>query len=336
MENFADPPSQRMNLFPVDWEVDVEGINRIFQRAKSDQWQIENLPWASYEMADLSPDERVALAYEMGRWRILENLGPALFARMLLRVSEQHEGGLATKFMLTSLIADEGRHEELFTRLSQKAFPLMTADPSTLSPTAQAARRALGWLEWNLGRLYDGYEVAFRREPLPVATFSFLLGERVGIAVFNKRAENSSNPLLHDAFRLLARDEARHLAFMRILFSSLGPLWADPKLAAAGTRQIRAGFEFTCIIPGWRRGIMRPWTFPARYWEVDASLSGIAKAAGLGSLDEEQRLGVMRDSMVDIRAVSEEYGVPFPAIPELGFDGVSVSPAAKGVGLSAL
>lgn len=336
LEGFADAPSQRVNLFPVDWEVDVEGINRIFQRAKSDQWHIEDLPWASYDMAEYSPDERVALAYEMGRWRILENLGPALFARMLLRVSERHESGLATKFMLTSLIGDEGRHEELFTSLSQRAFPLMTADPSTLSPLAQAARRALGWLEWNLGKLYDGYDVAFRQEPLPVATFSFLLGERVGVAVFHKRAENSSNPLLRDAFRLLARDEARHLAFMRLLFISLGPLWEDPKLAAAGTRQIRAGFEFTSIIPGWRQGIVRPWTFPAEYWDVDAALSGIARDAGMGSLNEEQRLGVMRDSLVDIRAVSKEYGVPFPAIPELGFDGVPVPFSGKAVGISAL
>lgn len=337
LEGLAAAPSQRMNLFPVDWDIDVEGINRIFQRAKTDQWQIEDLPWATYDMADYSPDERVALAYEMGRWRILENLGPALFARMLLRVSEQHESGLATKFMLTSLIADEGRHEELFTRLSQRAFPLMTEDPSTLPPLAQAARRALGWLEWNLGRLYDGYDVAFRREPLPVATFSFLLGERVGVAVFNTRAENSSNPLLRDAFRRLARDEARHLAFMRLLFKSLGPVWENPKLAAAGTRQIRAGFEFTSIIAGWREGIVRPWTFPAGYWEVDAALSEIARAVGLGSLDAEQRLGVMRDSMVDIRAVSQDYGVPFPAIPELGLDGVSVARSGnKGVGLSAL
>jgi hypothetical protein len=336
LEGFAAPPSQRVNLFPVDWQVDVEGIDRIFQRAKTDQWHIEDLPWASYDMADYSPDERIALAYEMGRWRILENLGPALFARMLLRVSERHESGLATKFMLTSLIADEGRHEELFTRLSQRAFPLMTEDPSTLSPMAKAARRALGWLEWNLGQLYDGYDVAFRQEPLPVATFSFLLGERVGVAVFHKRAENSSNPLLRDAFRLLAHDEARHLAFMRLLFKSLGPLWEDPKLAAAGTRQIRAGFEFTSMIPGWRQGIVRPWKFPAGYWEVDASLSGIARAASLGSLDAEQRLGVMRDSMVDIRTVSQEYGVPFPAIPELGLDGVSVSFSGKEVGLSAV
>jgi rubrerythrin len=336
LESLAAPPSQRVNLFPVDWDVDVEGINKIFQRAKTDQWQIEDLPWASYDMASYSPDERVALAYEMGRWRILENLGPALFARMLLRVSERHESGLATKFMLTSLIADEGRHEELFTRLSQRALPLMTADPSALSPTAKAARRALGWLEWNLGRLYDGYEVAFRREPLPVATFSFLLGERVGVAVFAKRAETSTNPLLRDAFRALARDEARHLAFMRVLFRSLGPLWQDPKLAEAGTRQIRAGFEFTSVIAGWRPGIMRPWTFPAGYWEVDASLSGLAKAAGLGSLDDDQRHGAMRDSMVDVRAMSQEYGVPFPAIPELGLDGVPVSLSGNAVGLSAL
>ena len=336
LEGFAAPPSQRVNLFPVDWQVDVEGIDKIFQRAKTDQWHIEDLPWASYDMADYSPDERIALAYEMGRWRILENLGPALFARMLLRVSEGHESGLATKFMLTSLIADEGRHEELFTRLSQRAFPLMTDDPSTLSPMAKSARRALGWLEWNLGQLYDGYDVAFRQEPLPVATFSFLLGERVGVAVFHKRAENSSNPLLRDAFRLLAHDESRHLAFMRLLFKSFGTLWEDPKLTAAGTRQIRAGFEFTSMIPGWRQGIVRPWKFPAGYWEEDALLSGIARAAGLGSLDAEQRLGVMRDSMVDIRAVSQEYGVPFPAIPELGLDGVSVSFSGKGVGLSAV
>ena len=336
LEGLAEPPSQRVNLFPVDWEVDVDGINNIFQRAKTQQWHIEDLPWAGYDMADYSPEERIALAYEMGRWRILENLGPALFARMLLRVSERHESGLATKFMLTSLIGDEGRHEELFTRLSQRAFPLMTADPSTLSPMAKAARQALGWLEWNLGQLYDGYEIAFRQEPLPVATFSFLLGERVGVAVFHKRAENSINPLLREAFRLLAHDEARHLTFMRLLFRSLGRLWDDPKLAAAATRQIRAGFEFTSMIPGWRPGIVRPWKFPERYWEVDESLSAVARAAGLGSLDAEQRLGVMRDSMVDIRAVSQEYGVPFPAIPELDLDGVSVSFSGNEVAMSAL
>lgn len=336
LEGFTAPPAQRVNLFPVDWEVDVEGIDRLFQRAKNDQWHIDDLPWASYDMADYSPDERIALAYEMGRWRIMETVGPALFARMLLRVSEGHESGLATKFMLTSLIGDEGRHEELFTRLSRQAFPLMTEDPSTLPPLAQAARRALGWLEWNLGQLYDGYDVAFRQEPLPVATFSFLLGERVGVAVFHKRSENSSNPLLRDAFRLLAQDEARHLAFMRLLFKSLGPLWDDPKLAASGTRQIRAGFEFTSMIPGFRRGIVRPWKFPAGYWEADATLSEIARAAGLGSLDADQRVGVMRDSMVDMRAVCQDYGIPFPAIPELGFDGVSVSFSGKEVALSAV
>ena len=100
--------------------------------------------------------------------------------------------------------------------------------------------------------------------------------------MFHKRAENSSNPLLRDAFRLLARDEARHLAFMRLLFMSLGRQWEDPQLAAAGTRQIRAGFAFTSVIPGWRPGIVRPWKFPEGYWEVDASLSGIARASGLG------------------------------------------------------
>lgn len=330
------PPAQRMTMFPVDWDVDVEAIDRIFQRAKRDQWQIDDLPWDAYDFDDHSPDERIALAYEMGRWRILENLGPALFARMLLRVGEKHESGLAAKFMLTSLIADEGRHEELFTRMSQRAFPLMTADPATLPPAALAARRALGWLEWNLGRLYDGYEVAFRREPLPVATFSFLIGERVGVAVFKKRSAGSDNPLLREAFQVLARDEARHLAFMRTLFASLGDVWSDPDIAAAGTRQVRAGFQFTSVVPGWRPGVQRPWSFPEQYWDVDAQLATLSRDAGFGSLDDEQRHAAMLDSMTDVRAMAADYGVPFPAIPELGFDGVDVAVSGSDLALAAL
>lgn len=324
VEVAAAPAIEQPNIFPVDWNVEIAAMERLYHRAKKEQWDARDLPWDELRVDDWTESERIALAYSWATLGVVENNGPALFARALLHVNENHEGGFATKAMLGNLINDETRHEELAAAMTEAFYPLLTTDPADMPPLARLARTNLDWMSWNLGRFWTAYSKSYTKYPLPLITFAFLVGERSAMAFFRARADASTHPLFSESLHGLARDEARHFAFTKLLFESFQGRW-DDDLRRVATKQLRAGFEFGAGTTGMSKDLATFWEFPAQYWDVHHALTETARTAGLGSLSEQEVVSTWYDALVQIRSDITASNIAFPAIPEVGLDGVEVS-----------
>ena len=88
------------------------------------------------------------------------------------------------------------------------------------------------------------------------------------------------------------------------------------------TKQLRAGFVFLSMIL---------WEPPKQFWDIPdyflpnhRVLVQLARDAGLGVLTYDEQAENWRSALARVRAIVEQWGIAFPAIPELDLDGVDV------------
>jgi hypothetical protein len=86
---------------------------------------------------------------------------------------------------------------------------------------------------------------------------------------------------------------------------------------------LRAGFVFLSVIL---------WEPPNQFWDIPdyflpnhRVLVQHARDAGLGVLTYDEQAENWRVALARVRAIVGEWGIAFPAIPELDLDGVDVS-----------
>jgi hypothetical protein len=88
------------------------------------------------------------------------------------------------------------------------------------------------------------------------------------------------------------------------------------------TKQVRAGYLFLSAV------LFEPppefWDLPADFIANQRAGEAVARAAGFHIPDYETKKENWRNAMLNLKGVLDRYGIPFPAIPEVGITGQEV------------
>jgi hypothetical protein len=88
------------------------------------------------------------------------------------------------------------------------------------------------------------------------------------------------------------------------------------------TRQIRAGFVFLSGV------LYEPpkdfWELPDTFLPAQRLLEQVAREAGLGVLNRDERRENWRQAVLKMKGFVEPHGIVFPALPEIDIDGETV------------
>jgi hypothetical protein len=312
------PAIGRPNIYPIEWRVETESLAQIYEKSKRTAWNPADLDWGSLDPADYSEQQRLGMMYW---WSVLANFdasGPAVFARATIHAFEQHEEDPVRKCFF-AITRDEMNHEECCQRAIACLWPGGPLDWEPTTALEQAAHNNIGWLYHNGGRYWNGYASSLGRYPLAVMFTSFMMGEVASSTLFRGMAQSARHPLFRDVFARIGRDESRHLKICMTILEKDWPGLAEENKKLI-TRQLRAGFVFLSMI------LWEPprqfWDLPPYFLDNHRVLMAHAREAGLGVLGYEEQAENWRRALAHVAAIVGRWGIEFPAIPELGIDGV--------------
>ena len=318
---FLEPPAiPQPNIYPIEWRVDTQKLQDIYERGKTQVWNPSDLPWDSLRADAWSLEERVGIMYWWGLLANFDASGPAVFARAMIHSFEMHEEDPLRKCFF-SITRDEVNHEECCQRVIQRLVP---GGPLDFTPTTDLERAAvnnLGWLYHNGGRYWNGYSTSLGKYPLAVLFTSFMMGEMASSTLFRGMASGTKHSVFHEIFTRIGRDESRHLQICLTMLETSWPGLTD-EYKSLITKQLRAGFVFLSMVL---------WEPPDQFWDLPdyflanhRVLIDYARQGGLGVLGYDEQADNWRVALARVRSIVERWGIDFPAIPELDLDGVDV------------
>ncbi len=321
--NKEDAPAitDRLNIFPFDWRVETPRLMEIYDSSRDPGWSPAQLPWDTLDVESLTLDQRYAISYWFALLSVFDASGPAVFARAMIHAYETHEEDAIRKCFF-SVTRDEMNHEEV----CGKAITLLTPngplgyEPETL--LGKLARNNIEWLYHNGARYWRGYKKAVEMYPMGILFSSFLFGEVASSTLFHSMYQNTTIPVFKEAFRNIGRDEGRHLSFCLALLKEVLPRMTQEEKDTV-TKQFRAGFIFLSGI------LYEPpeefWQLPKTFLPAQRMLEDVARSAGFGILDLEERRENWRTAVVRLKTIVEPHGVKFPALPEIDVEGEDVA-----------
>lgn len=315
------PETAQPNVYPLSWVRETGKMEEIWNAAQREQWDPAKLPWDSFDPDRYSWEEREAIAYWWTLLSVFDASAPPVFAQALIKTYEDHEEDPVRRCFF-SVTRDEQNHEQMcglaITRL------LEHPDALTYQPQSELGRklqRNAKWLYYNGGRYWDGYKKAVPKYSLSVLFSSFLMGEIAAATIFHQMAKSCEELVFQEAFKKIGRDEGRHMAICMALMERDYPGLTEPDKEII-TKQIRAGYLFLSAV------LYEPptdfWDLPADFISVQRQAESVARGAGFGVPEREQKLENWRNAMLSLKGVLDRYGAPFPAIPEVGITGKEV------------
>ena len=314
------PAVPQPNIYPMEWRVQTPKLLEIYEHSKQQLWNPSQFPWDDLRPEAFTPEERVGIMYWYALLANFDGSGPAVFAKAMIHAFEYHAQDPIRKCFF-SITRDEINHEECCQRVIQRLYPGGPLDFTATTEIERAAQNNIGWLYHNGGRYWRGYGDALGKYPLSVLFTSFMMGEVASSTLFFGMAKKTTNPLFRQIFKRVGQDEARHLAIcLTVLEQDWPGLLDEHKMLI--TKQLRAGFVFLSMIL---------WEPPNQFWEIPEYfmpnhrvLVQLARDAGLGVLTYDEQAENWREALARVRAIVIEWGIAFPAIPELDLDGVDV------------
>lgn len=316
------PQIQQPNVFPLSWHAKTQKMEEIWDAAQREVWDPKKLPWDTLDVESYSWEEREAIAYWWTLLSVFDASAPPVFASALIKTYEEHEEDPVRRCFF-SVTRDEQNHEQMCGLAITKL--LEHDDPLTYQPKTDLGKRLqknAKWLYYNGGRYWNGYKNAVPKYSLAVLFSSFLMGEIAAATIFKQMHDNSRELVFKEAFRNIGRDEGRHMAICMALMERDYPrLAAEDK--ALVTKQIRAGYLFLSAV------LFEPpeefWDLPADFIKNQREGEEVARGAGFGIPTYEAKKENWRNAMLNLEGVLARYGIPFPAIPEVGIDGQEVT-----------
>ncbi|WP_238327629.1 hypothetical protein [Paraburkholderia mimosarum] len=315
------PATEQPNVYPLSWHAGTAKLEEVWDASQREYWDVKKLPWATFDPARYSWEEREAIAYWWTLLSVFDASAPPVFAEAFIKTYEVHEED-AVRRCFFSVTRDEQNHEQMcgaaITRL------LEHPDPLTYSPKTELGKRLqknAKWLYYNGGRYWTGYKAAVPKYPLAVLFSSFLMGEIAAATIFHQMAAGCTEPVFKEAFRNIGRDEGRHMAICMALMERDYPKM-ELENKALITKQVRAGYLFLSAV------LFEP---PMDFWDLHEDFIAnqragetVARKAGFQIPEYETKKENWRNAMLNLKSVLDRYGIPFPAIPEVGITGQEI------------
>ncbi len=314
------PPVPQPNIFPLEWITVTEPLAALYEKAKRQSWNPADFPWDALDPARFTPEQRLGIMYWYATLAVFDGSGPAVFAAAMIHAYEIQAEDPIRKCFFT-VTRDEVNHEECCQRAIARVMP---GGPLRFTPRTTLDRAAINNIQWlyhNGGRYWRGYARSLDKYPLSVLFTSFLLGEVAASTLFHGMSQRTTDPVFKQVFTKVGQDESRHLAIcLKMLENDWPGLVQEQKDLI--TKQLRAGFVFLSMIL---------WEPPKQFWDLpDYFMSNhrvlidAARDAGLGVLTYDEQAANWRLAIARVRKVVEDWGIKFPAIPELDLEGVDV------------
>lgn len=316
------PDTAQPNIYPLSWPDGTPKMEEIWRAAQREQWDPAALPWASFKAERYTWEQREAVGYWWTLLSAFDASAPPVFASAFVKTYENHEDDVVRRCFF-SVTRDEHVHEQVC-KLAIKAW-IGTDDPLTYEPKTELGKRLqknVRWLFYNGGRYWEGYTGALPKYDLSVLFSSFLMGEIAAATIFHQLAARCVEPVFQEAFRKIGRDEGRHMGICLALMERDYPKIGHEDRALI-TKQIRAGYLYLSAV------LFEP---PADFWDLpddfipnQREAEEIARKAGFGVPEYEQKKQNWRRAMLNLKGVLDRYGIPFPAIPEVDITGQEVT-----------
>jgi hypothetical protein len=322
------PAIPQPNIFPLSWRVEssqMERLEEIWRAARREYWDPEALPWSAFDVNRYTPEQREAIAYWFTLLSVFDASAPPVFAQALTHTYEVHEED-AVRRAFFSIERDEQNHEQFCGLAISRLTPGGPLDYEPMTDLGRRAQRNAAWLYHNGGRYWTGYNKALPRYSLAVVFSSFLMGETAAATLFHHMASHCEEPVFKEGFRNIGRDEGRHMAVCLTLMERDYPKISDEDKALV-TKQIRAGYVFLSGV------LFEPpeefWDLPDDFIATQREIEEVARSAGFGVATYDEKRENWRKAMLNVKSVVERYGIPFPAIPEVGITGEEVGDVSE-------
>jgi|BEDMetMinimDraft_2_1075160.scaffolds.fasta_scaffold00241_15 hypothetical protein len=318
MPNLVDAPAiQQPNIFPIEWETETKELQDLYEKAKKEQWNASDINWNSLQAKDFDDIQKIAISYWLSVLATFERATP-VFAKALIKAYETH-AEQPVKFLFSTLVFDEGRHEECCMRCIDKLCPLFPWKWKPRNTFEENVLKAINWIYYNGSRYWRAFsQAADVKYNLSVLFTSFMMAESGATTIFRSMAERAKHPVFRDVFISIHRDEARHLAFTWYLLKKRLPS-ASIEEKTFITKQLRAGFVF--LSPILFEPISEFWKLPEGFLEIHRKMEEIARDAGLGVLTIEEKTKIWGNAIRAVKARIKQFNIPFPDMPEIGIYG---------------
>jgi rubrerythrin len=323
---FSLPPKiDPLNVFPISWPESPQITYDLFELAKAQTWDPEKLSWDTLRDAKLTAEERLGIGYWFSILCIFDAAAPPVFAHALIEMfKHKEEDGVRKCF--STILRDELNHEEICRKSTMLCLPGNPFGPLEWTPKTALEKGAYNNIQWafhNGARYWEGYVKAFEKYPFAVMFTSFLMGEVAATTLFFEMSKAAKIPVYQEVFKNVSRDESRHARMALYLSKRTFPTLPQEHKDFI-TKQLRAGFIFLSLI------LFKP--FPGKFWELPDTflehhdiLQGAAGSGGLGIISLKAREEVWRNAMLKVKKTVEEFGIAFPAMPEVGLTGEEVA-----------
>jgi hypothetical protein len=269
-------------------------------------WRPDDFAHSFKHAGGLRPEQREALAAWWSLVAVAEGLGPRMYAAAFVRATEQHDSE-QVRWSLMALLRDELQHEQLFGLAIRQLEADRPAEPETANGGWAAGRRDRAVQEAE--RCWHEYRRAIDRHGIGVVAGALLLRELVIGKVYEHWAYGCAVPTYATAFRHAAHDAKRHQAALRALAAR-----DCPKLSVGQRAEALAQVQATATLL--RAVMLDPIAVPG---DPQAALAAAPAPVGVPTADQRQEM--LRESLLEIKALQARYHIPFPAMPELAILG---------------
>ncbi len=323
MPSLPPPPEiTGPNPMPLDWNERVPRMRELYSKALTQSYNIETeLKWEALDPGDFTPEERISLAYWMSCDGTFENSGVPTFAYAMIQAFERHEGDDVAK-MLHTISRDEMHHDEICRRTAQTLVPGFPFDFEPKTELEEMAVANMRWVSYINSKYWSSFKSAFDRNRFPTLTTNFILGEAAASLIFMRSAERSEHPFFADTFRKIARDESRHFAFCNYMAQEYFATFDDEEREKM-TKRLRAAFIYISIVLEIPRQPF--WDVPDGFIDSHLELERLAVQGGLGLPPLEERQDIWKKAALRVKGLTDRAGIAFPALPEVGIEGVETA-----------
>ncbi len=316
------PATPQPNVYPLSWVNNTTKLQEIWEASQREYWDPEKLPWDTFDVNKYTWEQRESIAYWWTLLSVFDASAPPVFAASLIKTYEVHEEDVVRRCFF-SVTRDEQNHEQMCGIVITKM--LDHSDPLTYTPKTELGKKLqknAKWLYYNGGRYWDGFKNAVPNYSLAVLFSSFLMGEMAAATIFHQLAKGCDELVFKEGFSKIGKDEGRHMAIILTLMERDYPTLSEEDKETI-TKQIRAGYLFLSAV------LYEPpadfWDLPDDFVTTQRESEVHAREAGFAIPQLDVKKENWTKAMLNVKAVLDNYSIPFPAIPECGISGKEVT-----------
>jgi hypothetical protein len=269
----ADPLIERR--FPLHLEPHMQTIRGLYHEAKAAHWDPEkHIPWAKFDAAAYTPEQRKASALSWSRRAWTEYGGLPETPAILIRFCLEHGGESDPKMFLTVRGSEEAWHTECCWRFADLAGKY--SDRPASDDYAHLFNQDFHREAFEPGISVDAY----------IAVHSAIL-DGIDLELNRGYLRHATDPVVVAMLKRMVQDKERHVAFGWIYLTERAPGWSDAERAEISAEIDQALEGLLCS------GAICAWLAPKGIAADVVAADELTRSAGLGAMSAAEESAVV-------------------------------------------